>query len=104
MTVQLFDYNPEWPKMFEQEIQQMATGFPVKDFIMEHVGSTAVKDLKAKPVIDIMIGVPSLPEDITATVDYLETLGYEYIEEFNLIIPERRFFRKDTNGIRTHQI
>src|SRR5204863_4693770 len=30
--------------------------------------------------------------------------GYQYIEEYNLIIPERRFFEKDINGIRTHQI
>jgi GrpB-like predicted nucleotidyltransferase (UPF0157 family) len=34
----------------------------------------------------------------------LQTLGYQYIEEYNLIIPERRFFQKDKNGIRTHQI
>jgi GrpB-like predicted nucleotidyltransferase (UPF0157 family) len=61
MTVQLSDYNFDWLKMFEEEKQFIATGFPVKDFLREHVGSTAVKDLKAKPVIDIMVGVPSLP-------------------------------------------
>jgi len=104
MIIQLSDYNPEWPKMFEEEIQLIAMNFPIKDFLIEHVGSTSVANLKAKPVIDIMIGVPSLPDDITSAIDHLKRFGYQYMERYNLLIPERRFFQKDKNGIRTHQI
>jgi len=104
MTIELFDYNPEWPKMFEQEKELIITHFPIKDFLVEHVGSTSVENLKAKPVIDIMVGVPSLPADITPVSDYLKTFGYQYMERYNLLIPERRFFQKDKDGIRTHQI
>ena len=79
-------------------------GFPLQDFVVEHVGSTSVAGIKAKPVIDIMIGVPSLPEDLTPVIDHLKIFGYEYMERYNLVIPERRFFQKDQSEIRTHQI
>jgi len=104
MTIELLNHNPEWPKMFEREIQLIMPAFPISDFVIEHVGSTSVKDLKAKPVIDILVGVPLLPEDITPTANHLEKFGYQYMERYNLLIPERRFFQKDKNGIRTHQV
>ena len=78
--------------------------FPIDHYLVEHVGSTSVKDLKAKPVIDIMVGVSSLPADITPVADYLRKFGYEYMERYNQLIPERRFFQKEENGVRTHQV
>jgi len=104
MRIALSDYNPDWPKMFKQEVSIIMQGFPLQDTVVEHVGSTSVAGIKAKPVIDIMVGVPSLPEDLTGVIDHLKIFGYQYMERYNLVIPERRFFQKDQNEIRTHQI
>lgn len=104
MTIELSDYNPSWPKIFTIERELISTDFPIKEFTIEHIGSTAVPHLKAKPVIDILIGVSALPTDITPTANHLKILGYEYVEKYNLVMPDRRFFQKDTDGKRTHHI
>ncbi|MFL5763142.1 MAG: GrpB family protein [Bacteroidia bacterium] len=105
MTIELSPYNPDWPYMFTAEKELISANFPEKDFSIEHIGSTAVSGLKAKPVIDILIGLsPSLPADITPIANHLRVLGYKYIEKYNLMIPERRYFTKEVNGKPTHHI
>jgi len=104
MIVVLSDYMPGWVKMFEKEKELITGKFPVKDFRIEHIGSTAVPGLKAKPVIDMLIGLHRLPADMSPIVNCLESLHYQYIEKYNQVMPERRFFQKDADSIRTHQI
>jgi GrpB-like predicted nucleotidyltransferase (UPF0157 family) len=67
------------------------------------LGSTAVPGLAAKPVIDIMVGVKSL-DDSPILVERLVGIGYEYVPEFEKILPFRRYFRKMREGRRTHQV
>lgn len=104
MKIELANYDPAWINRFEREKALISAGFPISDFIIEHIGSTAVPGLKAKPVIDILVGLPVLPENIEPIVTHLKDTGYMYIEEYNREIPERRFFRKDINGKRTHHL
>jgi len=54
------DYNPAWPRQFELERASLSRVFAGTDALLEHMGSTAVPGLCAKPVIDIMLGVPDL--------------------------------------------
>jgi len=102
MKITLTDYSPDWPRRFEivrlQLLQQIS--LPVT---IEHIGSTAVPGLCAKPIIDIMIGVPAL-ERIDEAVPEIEALGYEYLSIFEDQMPYRRFFRKWKGDIRTHHI
>ncbi len=104
MTIELSEYNIEWINIFNKERNIISTDFPIKENLIEHIGSTSVPNLKAKPIVDIMIGMVELPSDISSIVTFLETLGYEYISEYNFTIPERRFFQKNINGKRTHHI
>jgi GrpB-like predicted nucleotidyltransferase (UPF0157 family) len=101
--VVLVPYEEAWPSFFEEERAQIedAVGSWMEE--IEHIGSTAVPGLAAKPVIDIMVGVRSL-EDTPALVARLETIGYEYVPELEQQMPFRRYFRKLTGGRRTHQI
>jgi GrpB-like predicted nucleotidyltransferase (UPF0157 family) len=96
-------YDEAWPSLFEEERDRIecAIGPWVED--SEHVGSTAVPGLAAKPVIDIMVGVKSL-DDSAILVERLEGIGYEYVPEFERVLPFRRYFRKMRDGRRTHQI
>ena len=96
-------YDPRWPTLFEEE--RISIERAIGPFVeeIEHVGSTAVPDLAAKPVIDIMVGVSSL-QDSPILVERLGDIGYEYVPELERHIPSRRYFRKKLGGRRTHQI
>ena len=103
MRVELAEYNPEWPKIFEQEHHLLlkALGKPIAK--IEHIGSTAVTGLVSKPIIDIMIGLYNF-SDADNLVPQIINLGYIYHPEFEDMIPERRFFKKVINDKATHHI
>lgn len=96
-------YDPRWPRLFEGERASIerAIGAWVEE--IEHIGSTAVPGLAAKPIIDIMVGVKSL-EASPILVERLTGIGYEYVPELERMLPSRRYFRKLREGRRTHQI
>ena len=76
MKVELSNYDPSWPKAFQAErgfLQELIGDWLVGT--IEHVGSTAVLGIVAKPVIDIMFGVESLPAS-SATIEILARNGY----------------------------
>lgn len=90
--VEIVEYNPDWPNMFEREAEAIRKVL-LLDLIVEieHIGSTAVPGLAAKPVIDIMIGVRCL-SDGQSTIEPLEDLRYVYWRDNPN--PERMFFVK----------
>ena len=94
------EYDPGWPAAFEAERADLARAFGETAVEIEHVGSTAVPGLAAKPVLDVLVGLRSLelPEERIAAV---ERLGYEYVGEYGL--PGRLFFRKG-GARRTHHV
>jgi GrpB-like predicted nucleotidyltransferase (UPF0157 family) len=73
--IEIEAYSPGWPKLFETRKCQIAKSLPGVVLNIEHVGSTAVPGLSAKPVIDIdlIIGNPDREEDYVPT---LLALGY----------------------------
>ncbi len=85
------DYNPAWPRRYEEERARIVAALGDLALTIEHVGSTAVPGLAAKPVIDIMIGVRELA-DGQACIGPLRSLGYEYRGDGG--IPDRHYFRK----------
>jgi len=97
--VVIVPYDPEWPRRFEAERHILTNVFAGCKAIVEHVGSTAVPGLGAKPVLDIMIGVPLLIE-AERRIPALEAHGYEYVEEYERELPDRRYFRKPRLGPR----
>lgn len=97
----IVDYDPEWPELFERE-KALILG-AIGQFIVsvEHVGSTAVPGLAAKPIIDILIGIQRLA-DAAPCITPLEDIGYEYVPAYETDLPMRRYFRKGSP--RTHHI
>lgn len=55
--VNLSDYNPCWEKQFEYENKRILNVFGDQAIGIEHIGSTSIKGLKAKPIIDIIVAV-----------------------------------------------
>ncbi len=106
------DYDQAWVRRFEEERAMIYRACGRDAFVrIEHVGSTAVAGLAAKPIVDMMPGVRSL-DAFMAHIPALETLGYEYVPEYEKPIPElndpgmpfRRYFRKDIDGVRAYHM
>src|SRR2546423_4714680 len=102
MRVTIVEYCPEWREMFEDEKSILQATLGEVPAQIEHVGSTAVAGLAAKPIIDIMIGLEdfSIADNV---VPRIETLAYEYIKKYEDVMPSRRFLTKEQDEIRTHQ-
>ena len=74
-TIVVVEYDPNWPTVFEQ--LRLAIWSAVSDLAtsVEHVGSTSVPGLAAKPIIDISVVVPGADE-VRVAIDRLAALGY----------------------------
>ena len=95
-------YDAAWPARFMAERERVLALFEPEGAVLEHVGSTAVAGLGAKPIIDMLLGVGKLAE-VEARIPALEALGYEYVPRFESRFPERRFFVGTTpDGHRHH--
>ncbi|MHB8246795.1 MAG: GrpB family protein [Acidimicrobiales bacterium] len=101
--VEIVEYDPSWPSMFADEAARIAGALGDQLLGIEHIGSTAVEGLAAKPVIDIQVGVRSLGAT-PRLVEAMGRLGYAYVPELEAEMPNRRYFRKTAGGIRTHQV
>jgi GrpB-like predicted nucleotidyltransferase (UPF0157 family) len=74
-TVHLAPYDTFWPLLFSQLEKQIQEALGLKALLLEHVGSTAVPGLSAKPIIDIVLAVAD-SSDEPAYVPLLEAIGY----------------------------
>jgi GrpB-like predicted nucleotidyltransferase (UPF0157 family) len=83
--------------MFEKESGRLLETLSADGIVIEHIGSTAVPGLEAKPIIDIMIGLPDFGR-ADAFVPLIQGLGYEYIQKYEDEMPFRRFLYLDEDG------
>jgi GrpB-like predicted nucleotidyltransferase (UPF0157 family) len=97
--VELVDHDPSWTERFEQERDRLVPVFDGSVVAVEHIGSTSVPGLCAKPIVDIAVGLLKL-ELTDEQIAAMEELGYEYLGEFGL--PGRLYFRK--GDPRTHHV
>lgn len=73
--IRLVEYDSEWPRKYEQEAERISTALGRRALQIEHVGSTAVPRLVAKPIIDIVLSVAD-PADEPQYASALEAAGY----------------------------
>ncbi len=94
--------NPAWPQMFKQEAQRITGVLTASNLhAVQHIGSTSVPGLAAKPIIDIQLQVHDLKQ-LDDESGAMQGLGYEVKGEFG--IPGRRYFRKSSQHQRTHHV
>jgi len=99
--IRIVPYDPRWPEKFERERALLATLLnPWIAGAIEHVGSTSVLGLAAKPVIDIMAGVETLRASEPAKAVLREN-GYQYAEYKSDIM---HWFCKPSAAYRTHHL
>ncbi len=74
LTVELVDHDPTWAELFEEERGRVAEVFGENVVGIEHIGSTAVPDLCAKPIVDVLVGLREL-ELTDEQIASMERLG-----------------------------
>ncbi len=94
--VVIADYDENWPKMFIAEKAKILAVIGDKNVVIEHIGSTAVPGLSAKPILDIMVGTPDL-SIADACIKPLEGIDYEYVPKLEKDFPLRRYLHKGPN-------
>jgi GrpB-like predicted nucleotidyltransferase (UPF0157 family) len=102
MKVQVVPHDPEWRGKYELEAEVLRAA--LKDVVhsIDHIGSTAVPGIYAKPIIDLLVEVDDL-----GRLDTLNPVmvGLGYVPKGELGITGRRYFSKDSgDGTRTHQV
>ncbi|MBU4491690.1 MAG: GrpB family protein [Euryarchaeota archaeon] len=100
-TVQVISYQPVWKDFFEEEAARLRLALGNQIINIEHVGSTAIEGMDAKPIIDIIVEVESLNK-ARDLVKLVENLGYKCKKNDN--VPERIFFIKGPSSNRTHHL
>ena len=100
--VEVVPHDPRWRDAFEAEAKHVAAALGENVVAVHHVGSTAIPNIYAKPVVDLLVEVRDIAE-VDGRSSAMESLGYEVMGEYG--ISGRRYFRKDNReGIRTHHI
>ena len=100
-TVKLCEHHDEWAKLYEQEKQLLLETFGDSIIAIEHVGSTAIPGVPAKPLIDMNVAIPSIDDaTIEKFIPKLQELGYTYMHKY----PDRHFFAKGPEEKRTHHL
>ena len=99
----LHPYSATWPGVFEVERERLLALLPGRLIDIQHIGSTAVPGLAAKPIVDLLAGVESL-DVARALADPLCRSGYTTSAKFNASLPDRQWFMRWANGHRTHHL
>ena len=97
--IEISDYRSDWPEHFLQIRDSILPALSEITFRVEHVGSTSVPGLCAKPIIDIDIIIESI-SDFNSVRSNLQAVGYQYLG--NQGVPGREAFRNNSCDIKHH--
>lgn len=97
LTLTLHDYDTSWPALYSDHERRIREALSGSDVQVEHIGSTSVPGLAAKPIIDIVVAVP----DITVEEDYLDgLLAAGYV--LRVREPRHRLVRTPARDVHVH--
>jgi len=89
--ITITEYDPAWPRYFEEERARVAAALGASVQSIEHCGSTAVPGLAGKPIVDLLVGVRDLGETKRRILSLL-SLGYE--DSGETMLPGRVYLKK----------
>ena len=101
-TLHLVPYDPAWPHRFAREAERIRAAIGNWSLAIEHIGSTSVPGLVAKPILDLAIAVGS-EADADACIAPMLGLGYAYRGPYG-DDPRRRYYVRDEDGKRMSHV
>lgn len=93
MKITIAPYSPAWPALFEEQAAVIRTAIGHLHPRIDHIGSTSVPGLAAKPLIDILVGLRQ-EEDLEKVAPPMQAAGYTYFKVYEPDMPYRRLFVK----------
>lgn len=100
-AVRIVEYDPAWPALADAELRRLEAELGEVAVRLEHVGSTAVPGLAAKPIVDLQLSVAAIVPR-ARYVEPLERLGYLFVPAPES--PDHHFFAKPPERPRTHHL
>ncbi|HVW48426.1 MAG TPA: GrpB family protein [Solirubrobacterales bacterium] len=100
-ALRIVEYDPAWPEMAAAEIARIAAAVGEAAVRIDHVGSTAVPGLAAKPIVDLQLSVADIA-DRSLYVEQLEGLGYLFAPDPDS--PDFHFFGLPATRPRSHHL
>jgi GrpB-like predicted nucleotidyltransferase (UPF0157 family) len=100
VAIKLADYDPNWVNLFEQHASRIRTALKETALHIEHIGSTSVPELAAKPIIDILVVVANSADE-TAYLPALIAAGY-VLRVREPDFDEHRMLRTPTRDVHVH--
>lgn len=97
--IEICDWSPEWPEKFQARAEAIRNALGPRALRIDHIGSTSINGLAAKPIIDVQVSVVDF-EPMSGLVEPLERVGYLW----RATNPEltKRYFREGSGQDRTH--
>lgn len=99
MKIEMLPYDKNWVVQYKSIKQEILTLLHGYDPIIEHFGSTAIPDMHAKPVIDILVGIHTRDHLDEVAEAMLKNESYLYYKAFNKETPKRRLLVKLKDGV-----
>lgn len=102
--VKLVMHDPMWSKEFLKIQEQISNSVNININRIEHIGSTAIKEIMSKPIIDIMVGVDDIEKVEESFFKGLQTIGFyrlKVVREGEIVLAK---FTDKTYKIKTHYI
>ena len=93
MKIELVPYQAKWAVLFEEYQANIFDALVTLNAEVRHIGSTSVPGLSAKPIIDIMVGLPN-EKALDSCIAPMIAADFIYYRAYTEMIPERRFFLK----------
>jgi GrpB-like predicted nucleotidyltransferase (UPF0157 family) len=93
MKITLENHSPQWSVIFNNVKEEIYEALKFINPVIEHIGSTSIPNLKAKPIIDILVGIEN-EHYLNEVINPLTDKNYIYYQKYNSIMPYRRFFAK----------
>ena len=100
-AIRIVDHDPQWPLLAQEELRRVADALGDSAVRLEHVGSTSVPGLGAKPIIDMQVSVVDI-ERVDDYVGPLEALGYLFAPD--PAFPDYHYFAKPHARPRSHHL
>jgi len=101
--VRLCPHNENWPAAFEKIKECLMSVLAQFEPCIEHIGSTSIPGLIAKPTIDVAIGFESL-DAARKTIPILESLGYEFVPEFREKTEQALYLVRGPSSFRSEHV
>lgn len=102
-SVRIVPHDAAWTAAFEHGAAALRAILGGASLGVEHIGSTAVPGLAAKPVVDMLVGLATIAAVLAAPAR-LAPHGWEFPESINSRLDDRRFGKLAPGGVRTHHV